>query len=114
MIEHLGVNALLDVSNKGIYSKNPSEFGRPSLFPYVDDIRSTKMKDFLFWKHNNDKHYLYIVYQCSKYKDMKLKDLFDKYEEESYAEIQEELKKVTSIPHDVFALFWNKIYKRSK
>ena len=48
------------------------------------------------------------------YKDMKLKELFDKYEEESYAEIQEELKKVTSIPHDVFALIWNKIYKRSK
>lgn len=48
------------------------------------------------------------------YKDMKLKELFDKYEEESYAEIQEELKKVTNIPHDVFTLFLNKIYKRSK
>ena len=45
---------------------------------------------------------------------MKLKELFDKYEQESYAEIQEELKKVTSIPHDVFTLFLNKIYKRSK
>lgn len=48
------------------------------------------------------------------YKDMGLKELFDKYEEESYAAIQEELKNVTDMPQEVFTLFLKKIYKRSK
>jgi len=47
MTELLGVNALLDVSNKDIYSENPSELGSPLLFAYVDDIRSTKTKEFI-------------------------------------------------------------------
>lgn len=48
------------------------------------------------------------------YKEMELEALFKNYEEDSFVEIQEELKKVTTIPHDVFTLFLDKIYKRSK
>ena len=45
---------------------------------------------------------------------MDLEETFKKYEEESYAEIQSELKKVTAMPQEVFTLFLDKIYKRSK
>jgi len=48
------------------------------------------------------------------YNDLKLKERFDKYEEESYNQIQDELKNVTDIPQEVFTLFLKKIYKRSK
>lgn len=48
------------------------------------------------------------------YKELGLKEIFDKYEEQSYNEIQEELKKVDSMPKEVFTLFLKKIYKRSK
>ena len=45
---------------------------------------------------------------------MGLETVFQTYEEQSYKDIQEELKKVTTMPHDVFILFLDKIYKRSK
>lgn len=48
------------------------------------------------------------------YNEMGLKQLFEKYEEDSYEEIQAELKKVTAVPQEVFTLFLKKIYKRSK
>nr|AKH49589.1 farnesyl pyrophosphate synthase [Rhizosolenia setigera] len=48
------------------------------------------------------------------YNEMGLKSVFEKYEEDSYAEIQEELKKINDIPQEVFTLFLDKIYKRSK
>ena len=48
------------------------------------------------------------------YATMDLEKVFQDYEESSYAEIQKELVKVTQMPRDVFVLFLNKIYKRSK
>ena len=48
------------------------------------------------------------------YKDMELEKLFQEYEEQSYAEIQKHLETVTLVPRQVFDLFLQKIYKRSK
>lgn len=48
------------------------------------------------------------------YDEMNLKTLFDKYEEESYIAIQNEMEKVNDMPKEVFTLFLKKIYKRSK
>ena len=47
------------------------------------------------------------------YEELQLKELFAKYEEESYKMIQAELDKIT-IPREVFEGLLNKIYKRSK
>ena len=46
------------------------------------------------------------------YNDLKLKEAFEKYEEESYQRIQSELDKVTTMPRDVFELLLKRIYKR--
>jgi farnesyl diphosphate synthase len=48
------------------------------------------------------------------YLDLKLKEEFEAYEEESYASIQRLLSEVTSMPKDVFEFLLKKIYKRSK
>jgi farnesyl diphosphate synthase len=48
------------------------------------------------------------------YRDLELIPQFEQYEEDSYQLIQEELKSVTLVPREVFELFLNKIYKRSK
>jgi len=48
------------------------------------------------------------------YNELNLEGLFKNYEEDSMAEIQVELKKVTAMPQEVFTLFLDKIYKRSK
>jgi hypothetical protein len=49
----------------------------------------------------------------SLYKDLKLKELFEKYEEESYQNIQKALDQSSLVPRDVFDLLLKKIYKRS-
>jgi farnesyl diphosphate synthase len=48
------------------------------------------------------------------YADLKLEEVFRKYEEDSYAEIQRELDALTIVPRDVFDILLRKIYKRSK
>lgn len=48
------------------------------------------------------------------YRDLQLPKVFEKYEEDSYSQIQERLQRVTLIPKAVFEIFLNKIYKRSK
>jgi farnesyl diphosphate synthase len=48
------------------------------------------------------------------YRELELPELFQRYEEESYRQIQSELDKVTLMPRDVFELLLLKIYKRSK
>jgi len=47
------------------------------------------------------------------YKDLKLKELFEQYEEESYQNIQKALDQSSLVPRDVFDLLLKKIYKRS-
>jgi len=49
----------------------------------------------------------------SLYKDLKLKELFDKYEEESYQTIQKAMDESSLVPRDVFEVLLKKIYKRS-
>jgi len=44
--------------------------------------------------------------------ELKLEELYEKYEEESYKKIREDLDKVTLMPRDVFELLLKKIYKR--
>lgn len=48
------------------------------------------------------------------YKELELEKLFQEYEEQSYAEIQKHLSTVKLVPRQVFDLFLQKIYKRSK
>lgn len=48
------------------------------------------------------------------YIEMKIKEEFEAYEEESYAAIRKLLSEVTSMPKEVFEFLLKKIYKRSK
>lgn len=48
------------------------------------------------------------------YKELELVKAFEEYEEQSYAAIQAHLETVTLVPRQVFDLFLEKIYKRSK
>jgi farnesyl diphosphate synthase len=48
------------------------------------------------------------------YKDLGIPETFEKYEEESYRQIQAELDLVTFMPRAVFEILLDKIYKRSK
>ncbi|GKY94533.1 hypothetical protein MPSEU_000419000 [Mayamaea pseudoterrestris] len=48
------------------------------------------------------------------YKELELERTFHEYEEQSYAQIQTHLETVTLVPRQVFDLFLQKIYKRSK
>ena len=48
------------------------------------------------------------------YQQLGLPAIFEKYEEQSYAKIQTLLDKVTLMPRQVFDMFLEKIYKRSK
>lgn len=48
------------------------------------------------------------------YHEMKLKELFEEYEERSYKEIQDLLSEVKTMPREIFDTFLKKIYKRSK
>lgn len=46
------------------------------------------------------------------YDDLKLREAFEKYEEESYQRIQLALDEVETMPRDVFELLLKRIYKR--
>ena len=49
------------------------------------------------------------------YRDLKLDALFEAYEEQSYQEIQKELEHISpKVPKEVYLIFLDKIYKRSK
>lgn len=48
------------------------------------------------------------------YQELELPQMFAKYEEDSYTNIQVELDNVKLMPRDVFELLLKKIYKRSK
>jgi farnesyl diphosphate synthase len=49
------------------------------------------------------------------YRDLKLEELFQAYEEQSYHEIQKELEHISpKVPKEVYLIFLDKIYKRSK
>lgn len=48
------------------------------------------------------------------YKELELSKLYETYEESFYKSIQAKLNKVTDMPKEVFEIFLNKIYKRSK
>jgi|UPI0005819C27 farnesyl diphosphate synthase len=50
----------------------------------------------------------------SLYRELQLVEVFHAYEEDSYAQIQAQLEQVHAVPKQVFVLFLNKIYKRSK
>jgi farnesyl diphosphate synthase len=48
------------------------------------------------------------------YAEMKLDKLFEKFEEESYVEIESKIAAVTDVPSEVFYFLLKKIYKRTK
>eukprot|EP00979_Chaetoceros_neogracilis_P003258 scaffold576_cov146-Chaetoceros_neogracile.AAC.10 len=48
------------------------------------------------------------------FKELDMVKVFEDYEEQSYADIQHALDKITLMPRDVFELLLKKIYKRSK
>lgn len=49
------------------------------------------------------------------YRDLNLEELFQAYEEQSYQEIQKELVHISpKVPKEVYLIFLDKIYKRSK
>ncbi|CAM9470845.1 unnamed protein product [Ectocarpus sp. 8 AP-2014] len=48
------------------------------------------------------------------YRELKLEEVYDKYEEDTHKQIKELIAKVEDIPHAVFHQFIDKIYKRSK
>jgi farnesyl diphosphate synthase len=49
------------------------------------------------------------------YRELKLEELFQAYEEQSYQEMQKELEHISpKVPKEVYLIFLDKIYKRSK
>jgi len=48
------------------------------------------------------------------YQDIRVEEVFQAYEEQSHARIQQLMKEVRSMPTDAFDFLLKKIYKRSK
>lgn len=48
------------------------------------------------------------------YQDLKLEEVFQKYQDNSYAEIQKLMDKVTVMPKNIFDILLKKVYKRAK
>lgn len=45
---------------------------------------------------------------------MRLEEVFEKYEHDSYKKLASEIQQQSQLPEGVFSLLLNKIYKRSK
>jgi farnesyl diphosphate synthase len=63
-----------------------------------------------YGKH--DAHKVEIIKKL--YVEMRLKETFEKYEEESYNQLKTLIGEIKNVPKEVFEFLLNKIYKRSK
>lgn len=77
------------------------------------DIATTEQKKLLL--ENYGKHDEKCIEKVKKiFIDLKLEDLFMKYEEESYTKLKKLIASVKDMPVDIFEFLLKKIYKRSK
>lgn len=77
------------------------------------NIVNKKQKDILiqnYGQHDNQK----IETIKKLYRDLKLEEKFQQYEEDSYKELQQLINDCPELPREVFEFLLNKIYKRSK
>lgn len=74
---------------------------------------TSEQKDLLKANYGkSDSNAIAVVKQL--YNDLDLKTLYHAYEDETYAQIENEIAQVTQMPSDVFTMLVSKIFKRTK